>query len=593
MNTSHEVSDAPSLPSPDRSRSWWIFLAVATLAAALLRMAEPSRLAIEHFDEGVYASNFWCPDEGFSYPDRHLYAPPGLPRVIEEAHVWFRASDLSSIAPSLLAGIMLIPLLGLLARDWLGEPAARATVLLAVFNDIHILYSRTALTDVPWTTCLVLALWLTHRALISGKLVPLIAAGLATAVGWWTKYTGWLPLAIAAAGIVAVPILDRRPGTPWTTWLKRLAAISAVTAIAIAPLFVSLQQTGGYTVVASNHARYIVGLSGWLESAVAQSEHMSSFESLLTIVGVVMACWLAQAASSRFTWNAIRPRLLLAAAAAGLAALGSFAALVLAAAMLAIRDGLAELRGHQQPDSRGRSLAWTMLAAWWIAMTLTTPLYHPYPRLVLPWLIAGWLLLGRQIARWSAAGLPGEPPATPRHLLPLAGGIGLVLFLIAIPARFESRGIPALEPRTAIAGLADKLIAVVSRQAPDGNAVIRVWGEPALFFQLSNRSPARLLMQPAGGLKVIRSGDQPPEIPIFLVIGPHALDGRTPAPDAMREYEPISTLEITPGLQVRRNQPPARRERPMTFHLYRWKPGADVSRETSQAARRSNDRTTR
>ena len=117
---------------------------MTTLVAALLRMSAPSRIAVEHFDEGVYASNVWCPDEDYSYPDRHLYAPPGLPRVIEEIHLWFQASDLSSIAPSLLAGILLVPLLGLLARDWLEEPAARAAVLLAFFSDVHILYSRTA-----------------------------------------------------------------------------------------------------------------------------------------------------------------------------------------------------------------------------------------------------------------------------------------------------------------------------------------------------------------------------------------------------------------------------------------------------------------
>ena len=76
--------------------------------------------------------------------------------MIEEAHLWLGASDFSSIAPSLLAGIALIPLLGLLARDWLGEPAGRAAVLLAVFSDVHVLYSRIALTDVPWITWLVL-----------------------------------------------------------------------------------------------------------------------------------------------------------------------------------------------------------------------------------------------------------------------------------------------------------------------------------------------------------------------------------------------------------------------------------------------------
>ena len=580
LNTSPDALASPPLAGPsDRSngsspsRSWWIFLAATTLVAAALRLAMPSGIAIEHFDEGVYASNLWCPDDDYGYPDRHLYAPPGLPRVIEEAHLWLGASDFSSIAPSLLAGIALIPLLGLLARDWLGEPAGRAAVLLAAFSDIHVLYSRIALTDVPWITCLVLALWLIGRGLVSGHPPVLLAAGLVTALGWWTKYTGWLPLAIGLSGIVAVPMLLRPIHSPWQNWLKRMGAIVAVTAIAIAPLFVSLADTGGYSAVAANHARYIVGLTGWLSSAASQVEHMASFESPLTFVGVLVACWFTTGLPERFTWNAIRRRLLPAVAAGGFVAIGSFSALVLAAAGLALRDGLAKLR-HNEPVSPDRGLAWTMLAAWWIAMTLTTPFYHPYPRLVLPWLVAGWLLVGHRFACWTTSGSPSEqsPDAASSddRILPVAAATGLVLILLAIPTRFLTRAIPAIAPRTAISGLADQVIESVSNRVPSGNAVIRIWGEPALFFQLSNRSPDRLLMQPAGGLQVIHPGEQPPDIPVFLIIGPHADDGHI-HPDALHEYEPVGTFEATPGLQVLRNQPPDHRDRPMAFRLYRWR----------------------
>ena len=556
-------------------------------------MSSPSRIAEEHFDEGVYASNVWCPDEDYSYPDRHLYAPPGLPRIIEEIHLWFQASDLSSIAPSLLAGILLVPLLGLLARDWLGEPAARSAALLAVFSDVHILYSRTALTDVTWITWLVLALWLSHRAILTGRPALVLAAGLATAAGWWTKYTGWLPLAIAVTGIVLVQAIGRRPNPEWTTWLKRLAVITAITAIAISPLFVLLQSTGGYTAVTDNHARYVVGLAGWFESAVSQANHMAAFESLLTVAGVALACCLSTIRPECFTWNAIRPRLPMAVAAAGLVAIASFPALVLAAAASTLRDAMTGRKNPGSDEREDRSLAWAMLAAWWISMTLTIPLYHAYPRLMLPWLVAGWLLLGRQLARVGAGRSPGTSSTETGRFLPLVGLIGAVLLLVAIPSRFVSRGIPALEPRTSIADLADEVVAVVTRQVPEGEVVIRVWGEPALFFQLSNRSPRRLLMQPAGGLKVIREGESPPKIPVFLAFGPHALDGRAASPALVQEYELQETFQVTPGLQVRRNQPPARRDQPMTFHLYRWRLNRDVSRETPQATRRSSTRTTR
>lgn len=601
-NSPLPTTEPLNTPPIGSSRPWWIFLAVATLAAALLRTAAPSGLAVEHFDEGVYASNTWCPDLADTYPDRHLYAPPGLPRLIQETHLWLGPSDLSSIAPSLLAGILLIPLLGLMTRDWFGEPAARAAVLLAVTSDPHILFSRTALTDVPWITWLVLAIWLTHKALISGRLGTLALAGLAVAAGWWTKYSGWLPLAIAATGVLAtrfVGQIAKAPQSPdgaaLTTWIKRLALISAVAALAITPLFVMLKDTGGYAAVATNHARYFVGLSGWLDSARTHAEHLWLFESPLTAFGVALACCLAAKHPGRFTWNAIRRRLALATLLAGLTAAVSFPTLVLIAAAQTLRDAWPHLRQHQhqQQENTHYTLAWAMLAAWWVAMSLTTPLYHPYPRLALPWLVAGWLIVAQQIARLNShEPAPDQPPRFGRRLA-VAAAIGTALLLAAIEIRFASRGIPALEPRTAIADLADQVIATVSEHAPTGHSVIRVWGEPALFFQLSNRSPRRLLMQPAGGLEVVRPGEPPPDIPVFLVIGPHATDGQSPNPDAMNDYQPLRTFEAKPGLQVQRNQPPARRDGPMTFHLYRWKPTTRVSRETPQAARRSSTRTTR
>ena len=165
-------------------------------------------------------------------------------------------------------------------------------------------------------------MWLIGRGLISGHPAVLLAAGLTTALGWWTKYTGWLPLAIGLSGVIAMPLLLRETRPPWGNWLKRMGAVVAVAAVSIAPLFVSLEDTGGYSAVTANHARYIVGLTGWLSSATSQVEHMAAFESPLTIVGVLVACWFANGMPRRFTWNAIRRRLLPAVAAGGLVASG-------------------------------------------------------------------------------------------------------------------------------------------------------------------------------------------------------------------------------------------------------------------------------
>ncbi len=95
------------------------------------------------------------------------------------------------------------------------------------------------------------------------------------------------------------------------------ALLTAVTALAIAPLFVSLQGTGGYTAVATNHARYIVGVFGWLDSAIAHAQHLAAFESFLTPLGVAVACCVVAGGSWKITSADLRRRLPLAIAAAG------------------------------------------------------------------------------------------------------------------------------------------------------------------------------------------------------------------------------------------------------------------------------------
>ncbi|MDP7278054.1 MAG: glycosyltransferase family 39 protein [Planctomycetaceae bacterium] len=563
-------------PLHDESRrTWWVFLALAVVVATALRLAYPSGIAVEHFDEGVYASNLWCPDTlvpgNYSYPDRHLYAPPLLPASIETSQLLLGTSGLATIVPSLLAGVVLIVVLGAMVRDWLGEPTARVVVVLAVSSDVHILFSRTALTDVSWITWLVIATGLAHRGLVGGRFPVLAAAGIATGLGWWTKYTGWLPLAVTAAGIAATVVLVPATRQRCRTWLLRLCLIIAVTAATIAPLLWSLGETGGYGPVARNHARFLVGISGWPASAIEQARNLMQLESLLTVLGLLLASWLASGPVGRFTWNAIVPRLLLPLLLAGFAAVASFTLIVIPLAIFALVDGFREIRRRTAKSLSGddRHLAWGMLAAWWIAMTVTIPLYYPYPRLSLPWLVAGWILVGRGIVTLTTAADVANRSG--RQSLAVAG-LGLLLLIIAVPAGLLPRAIPAWQSRTAIADLADQLIDRVTTAHPEGLVVVRVWGEPALFYQLSVRGPQRLLLQPAGGLAVIGPDQPVPEAPVFLVVGPHVIESDQARQQDWSAFTQVDGFKIRPGLQVRLNQPSDRREQAMPFRLLRWHP---------------------
>ena len=98
-------------------RAEYLWLAGALLLGLVLRLGFPGRMAIEHFDEGVYASNFWFDaSDGSQYPARHLYAPPLLPAAIEWTMIvaslcGFRPTGFVPMIPCLIAGIATIPAL--------------------------------------------------------------------------------------------------------------------------------------------------------------------------------------------------------------------------------------------------------------------------------------------------------------------------------------------------------------------------------------------------------------------------------------------------------------------------------------------------
>jgi len=125
-----------------------MLISLLLLISFALRLAVPSHMAVEHFDEGVYASNLAAgSDNGYRYPDRHLYAPPLLPALIEWSIVFFGSSHLAVMLANLVAGGLTIGLLWWVAGRWFGPAAAIAAATIACFSDVHILYSRTSLTD--------------------------------------------------------------------------------------------------------------------------------------------------------------------------------------------------------------------------------------------------------------------------------------------------------------------------------------------------------------------------------------------------------------------------------------------------------------
>jgi 4-amino-4-deoxy-L-arabinose transferase-like glycosyltransferase len=258
------------------------------LAGGSLRLWAPQRMAVEHFDEGVYASNLWFDAEAdYQYPNRPLYAPPLAPFLIECSLIGLGPNGVAPMAPSLLAGCATILLVWWTSRQWFGVAVGVAAAALAAFSELHILYSRAALTDVLLCFWLLLSLGLAELALRRVRFDFAVAAGIAAGLAWWTKYNGWLAAATAFGGMACWIALQRTTRTDAKRKILVWCVIAIVAVVVWSPVWIGLQSfPGGYGAVAANHGKYVVGLHGWLASAKTQIAALRALDGGWSIVGL-------------------------------------------------------------------------------------------------------------------------------------------------------------------------------------------------------------------------------------------------------------------------------------------------------------------
>jgi len=423
-----DESMPPSTTTTERlqiSRAEWLWLAGAVVLGAILRLSFPGRMAIEHFDEGVYASNFWFDqDQGGEYPARYLYAPPLLPMAIEWTMIiaslcGFRPTGFIPMIPCLIAGIATIPSMWWIGRRWFGPTAGIVSAWLVAASDFHSSYSRAALTDVPVCLFILWGVYFLWQAMLIGTRRDLILASLFTGLAWWTKYNGWLPLAIGLAGGAAWQMSLPRVQRQFSVW-KRWLLVAGLSFLLWSPVLVGIQKHGGYKSVAENHRQYVGGFGGWNTAAIRQLAIVGLYDNWL---GVPYEAWLASlkqeienkvasmyvpgpgpaqsidmldedqlnrdnesASSNGMIWSiesavlnhALLPR-----------------TLVLATPLLLLMVSIlgCAMWTRYSRSSTTAAAGW-FLIAWICGLCLATPFYHPYPRLVLPWLIAVWLGVG-------------------------------------------------------------------------------------------------------------------------------------------------------------------------------------------------------
>jgi 4-amino-4-deoxy-L-arabinose transferase-like glycosyltransferase len=468
-----------------------ILVAVITLMGAVVRLWNFPTLGLEHFDEGIYAfAGLWSVRPGglATYdPTTIAYAPPGFPILVGLSYLlsfpWPGVSDLSAIAPAELCGIAAIPLMYWIGARTFNKGAGIAAAALLAAAGPHVAFSRMALTDAPFLLAWLAALGLGGRFLERPGVGRAVAFGLAVGVAQNVKYNGWLIGAIVAVtvtydllvGPVEDPHRSRR-----TLRLGLLAAL--VAALVYAPWFVYVELHGGYGAVLKHQRGYVMPASSWLSNLrlqLAQWVALSGFISGALTWGAIgwglagIGRAIAGPGREPSRWSPLWGRVTLL---GGIAAMGVLPNLPWWLAL-----GLAPwLLRDPRPAVR-------LVGAGWIVMTILTPFYHPYARLMLPLQGFSWLIVAQVIgeilpnAKLDEAGnwpIPVRSARGVTTVLAVVIGFGFTFGVEPRPVPY-----PALLARTdSMKRVAAWIVGVMK---PPGTLPVEVYARPALTFYLN------------------------------------------------------------------------------------------------------------
>lgn len=542
-------------------REWGLVLLVV-LAGLIIRGAAAGRMAVEHFDEGVYASNLWFGvKQGMRYPARHLYAPPFVPWLAEWSQIILGPTHWGTMLPGVVSGTLTILACWWCVRRWFGSRAGLVAATLAGFSDYHLIYSRTVLTEPVLCLWLLVSVFLIWRAVVERDWRWALLAGLSTGLTWITKYNGWLPLGIGLAGLSAWSIFPPRADAPGRRFLI-LAGIAAVALVVVFPVWQDLQPDGGYRVVQENHARYIVGLSGWLSSWQRQLANHQFFDGPLSWGGLLLAVVLAGLIpSSRHeeAKTAENKRLRPLAWTTGCAlVMLAFAMWFGTSVVLGILGAgwliaACPIWNKSEAEDPSRDLAYWLLAAWFVGLFVATPLYTPYPRLSLPWLVTAWLTAAAMLVSPPFQKLlAGKWGWQSKPLGDVAWVLLAVLGLSGSGMRIAAGGDSPSpwQERTGLERIAGRIDNVISQKFA-GRAVVYVYAEPALFYHLEAKGVSAV---PVANLPV---SERQASIPLLLVVGPHA--ERSPAfqrewQSGRHQFELLGRFAYVPSELVLFNQ---------------------------------------
>lgn len=447
------------------ARREWIAMAVVLALGITARAWRPSTLGLNQFDEGVYAiTAAGLTDAGAqapSFPGLVRFAPPVYYSLVALSYTLSgHASDVAAVMVNVVAGSLTILAVWFLGRRWFAPTAGVAAAAILALNEFHITFSRSGLTDITFLLLFITALALIAAAIRRQSVAWAILAGVAVGAAWNTKYHGWFAVVAAAGALVPQVWRDRRALPKLYRPVGLLACVAVTAALCYLPWAWYVEtKAGGYAALAAAQRGLLS--SAWLGNLAAQASMQGYFDGpfsrcALPLAITLSVCTLpAEQRSRRFV-----PVLILV----------SLASLVLGSAATALLLAAAAVPALINQD---RYESW-MLLSWLALFFVSTPLYFPYARLLLPFVVGTHLAAAVCLASVIGA----EPAAGTRRITPyLAGGVAAAVLVLSVSLLRGSAH--TWRPARSMADAANAM----TRAIPPGERVIVV-GEPPVGFYL-------------------------------------------------------------------------------------------------------------
>lgn len=443
-----------------------IFLSLLLLTAAVLRFWSYDTLGIDHYDEGGYAMSAMAVYEWRSdlmYPLQYLLSPPLFFTLAGLGmHLLNAPADLALFIVSSVAGTLTACIIYIIGRNNYGREAGLAAGLLVSLADFHISFSRAGLTDITFCFIFLSALLAYIKAERLESFSWAIIAGILTGLAWNTKYHGWLAGVIA--GIALLPYLLRNDWKRFRAGFSRILTAAAIATAMYAPWFLHIEaQEGGYAYMAEYQSGFLEPSNALqnIISHVRAQHYLDGWSGMLApVLGIIAVATLYR----RLNTKAITLGLALLLGGIALGESITVAVLALVGIATLLRDN----------PSYGQ----LVLIAFFLVFSLLTPLYHPYMRLLLPFMCSAYILAGIGLASLVQNKVPFIQSFSSKHQLLLFGSAIPLLALLIFFKGSAERGHTYL-PSTGFISAVEEVMPLIPKDMD-----VAVIGEPAAVFYL-------------------------------------------------------------------------------------------------------------